>query len=188
MTTRIKIVQQLSSFFFASNATEMMTSYGELAYFFPAPIVDDWSALEFSFNRLFVGPLALLAPPYASIYLDGDNTRLMNDTTLQIRQLYELVGLISPWLNKIPDDHIALELDALWQIETALEQTDTPQLRDVHEYLLSHLQQWVPLFSERVLSIEDVHPAVRHVTKTLHSVISNSFVTTTQESAVYEKS
>src|SRR5690349_17543560 len=109
MSTSTTILQQLSRFFFASNTTEMMTSYGELALLFPVPAVDDWSAVEFSFNRLFVGPRALLAPPYASIYLDGDNTRLMNESTMKIRQLYELVGLVSPWLNKIPDDHVALE-------------------------------------------------------------------------------
>jgi TorA maturation chaperone TorD len=184
MTTILEIVQQLSRFFFASNATEMMTSYVELAKFFPAPTVDDWSAVEFSFNRLFVGPRALLAPPYASVYLDGDNTRLMSETTMKVRQLYELIGLVSPWLNKIPDDHVALELDALWQIESAMETTDSPQLQDVHEYLLARLQSWIPLFSERILSIADVHPAVIHVTETLNSVICNPFVTTTQQRAV----
>jgi TorA maturation chaperone TorD len=188
MITSTKIVQQLSRFFFASGATEMMKSYAELAVFFPAPPVDDWSTVEFSFNRLFVGPRALLAPPYASIYLDGDNTRLMSESTMNIRQLYELVGLVSPWLNKIPDDHVALELDALWQIESATETNDSPQLQDVHDYLLARLQFWIPLFSERVLSIADVHPAVIHVTETLNSVISNRFVTTTLPRVVSENS
>lgn len=184
MSTSITTTQQLSRFFFASNATEMMTSYGELALVFPVPAVDDWSAVEFSFNRLFVGPRALLAPPYASIYLDGDNTRLMNESTMKIRQLYELVGLVSPWLNKIPDDHVALELDALWQIEAAMESVDSSQLKDVHAYLLTHLQAWVPLFHERVRAIEDVHPAVIRVTEILHSLVSNSLAITTPQSAV----
>jgi TorA maturation chaperone TorD len=181
MSTSTTIIQKLSCFFFASNAKEMMTSYGELAIFFPVPPVDDWSAVEFSFNRLFVGPRALLAPPYASIYLDGDNTRLMNESTIKIRQLYELIGLVSPWLNKIPDDHVALELDALWQIETAMESVDSHQLRDVHAYLITHLQSWIPLFYERVLSIDDVHPAVTRVAEILHSVVTNPLATTTPQ-------
>lgn len=184
MSTSTTIVQQLSRFFFASNALEMMTSYGALALFFPIPTVDDWSAVEFSFNRLFVGPRALLAPPYASIYLDGDHTRLMNESTLKIRQLYELVGLASPWLNKIPDDHVALELDALWQIEAAMEIVDSPQLRDVYAYLMSHLQTWIPLFYERVLSVEDVHPAVTRVTEILYSIVTNPMAIATPQRAV----
>jgi TorA maturation chaperone TorD len=184
MSTSTTVIQQLSRFFFASNATEMKTSYGELALFFPIPSVDDWSAVEFSFNRLFVGPRALLAPPYASIYLDGDNTRLMNESTMKIRQLYELVGLVSPWLNKIPDDHVALELDALWQIEAAMESFDSTQLRDVHSYLTTHLQAWVPLFYERVLLIEDVHPAVICVIEILHSLVTNPLTITTPQRAV----
>lgn len=173
MTTSTKIIQQLSRFFFASNATEMMRSYGELAMLFPAPAVDDWSAVEFSFNRLFVGPRALLAPPYASVYLDGDDTRLMSESTMKVRHLYEMVGLVSPWLNKIPDDHIALELDALWQIESALENTDVHLLEDVREYLIAHMQDWTPKFSERIRSVQDVHPALFFITVVLNSAISN---------------
>jgi len=184
MSTNIKIVQQLSRFFFASNAVEMMTSYGELATILPAPPVDDWSAVEFSFNRLFVGPRALLAPPYASVYLDGDSTRLMSESTMKVRQLYELVGLVSPWVNKIPDDHIALELDALWQIEAALEKMDSPQLQDIHEYLLTRLQTWVPLFCSRIRCVEDVHPALIHVAGILQSAVSNPLAITADAHAV----
>ena len=180
MSTSTTIVQQLSRFFFSSNATEMMTACDGLAVFFPLPAVDDWSTVEFSFNRLFVGPRTLLAPPYASIYLDGDHTRLMNESTLKIRQLYELVGLVSPWLNKIPDDHVALELDALWQIESAMQNVDSPQLRDVHAFLMTHLQSWIPLFYERVFSIEGVHPVVTRVTEILHLSVTNPLAITTR--------
>lgn len=183
MSDSIQSIQQLSSFFFASDARGMKTAYYELADIFPAPTVDDWSAVEFSFNRLFVGPRALLAPPYASIYLDSDNTRLMGEATLQIRQFYGMLGLVSPWLNKIPDDHIALELDALWQIETALLEKDSPQLRDMREYLVNRLQAWTPKFCARIQSIDDVHPAIIHIAKTLEQTLSISLRTTTPQSA-----
>ena len=164
-------IELLSHFFFASNAEEMKDSYLALAEIFPAPAVDDWSAVEFSFNHLFVGPRALLAPPYSSIDLDGDKAGLMGESTLKVRYLYEMLGLVSPWVNKIPDDHIALELDALWQAASALERVNSPQLQDVHDYLLNHLRSWVPQFVVRIQAIEDVHPAVLFVAQTLKDVV-----------------
>jgi len=169
--TSPRTLELLSRFFFASNANEMRDSYLALAEIFPAPTVDDWSAVEFSFNHLFVGPRALLAPPYASIYLEGHEAKLMGESTLKIRHLYEMLGLASPWVNKIPDDHIALELDALWQAASALERVDSPQLKDAHDYLLNHLRAWTPKFVARIQSIDDVHPAVLFVAQTLKDVI-----------------
>lgn len=183
MSDFIQSIQQLSAFFFASNAKEMKAAYTELAKTHSAPTVDDWSAVEFSFNRLFVGPRALLAPPYASIYLDNDPNRVMSDSTMQIRQFYGLLGLVSPWMNKIPDDHIALELDALWQIDTALNISDTPQLRDIREYLLAHLQQWVPNFQQRIRSIDDVHPAILHIMNVLNQILFQQTITTALQNA-----
>lgn len=183
MSDFIQSVQQLSAFFFASDAKGMKAAYAELAKLHPAPTVDDWSAVEFSFNRLFVGPRALLAPPYASIYLDNDSSRIMNESTLQIRQFYALLGLVSPWINKIPDDHIALELDALWQIETALNNSDSPQLRDMREYLLARLQEWVPKLRQRIHTIDDVHPAILHIMDVLHQVLFQQTLTTALQNA-----
>lgn len=178
MSDFIQHIKQLSAFFFASDAKGMKTAYVELAKLIPAPAVDDWSAVEFSFNRLFVGPRALLAPPYASIYLDNDQNRVMSESTIQIRQFYGLLGLVSPWLNKIPDDHIALELDALWQIDTALLNSDSPQLRDMRDYLLAHLQEWTPKFHQRIHAIDDVNPAILHIVDMLHQLLSQETSTT----------
>lgn len=183
MSDFVQSIQQLSIFFFASDARGMKAAYTELARIHPAPTVDDWSAVEFSFNRLFVGPRALLAPPYASIYLDNDSNRVMNESTMQIRQFYGLLGLVSPWLNKIPDDHIALELDALWQIETALSHSDSPQLRDMREYLLEHLQLWLPKFQQRIQSIDDVHPAILHIMDVLQQLLFQQTLTTALQNA-----
>lgn len=183
MSDFIQSIQQLSIFFFASDAKGMKTAYTGLAMIQPAPTVDDWSAVEFSFNRLFVGPRALLAPPYASIYIDNDAKRVMSESTMQIRQFYGLLGLVSPWLNKIPDDHIALELDALWQIETALSNSDSPQLQDMRDYLIEHLQHWVPKFRQRIRSVEDVAPAIIHIVDVLHQSLFQQTLTTALQNA-----
>ncbi|MCA2000862.1 MAG: molecular chaperone TorD family protein [Chloroflexi bacterium] len=178
-----RTIEFFSRFFFASNANEMRGSYLALAEILPAPIVEDWAAVEFSFNRLFVGPRALLAPPYASIYLEGHEAKLMGESTLQVRQLYEMLGLASPWKNKIPDDHIAFELDALWQAASALEHVDSPQLRDVYDYLLNRLHSWIPKFVARIQSIDDVHPAVLFVAQTLKDVIFSHAEQTASQNA-----
>ena len=183
MSDFVQSIQQLSAFFFASDAKGMKAAYADLTRIHPAPTVDDWSAVEFSFNRLFVGPRALLAPPYASIYLDNNSNRVMSESTMQVRQFYGLLGLVYPWLNKIPDDHIALELDALWQIETALNNSDTPQLRDMRDYLLAHLQEWIPKFRQRIRAIDDVHPAILYITDVLHQVLFQQTLTPALQNA-----
>jgi TorA maturation chaperone TorD len=180
----IRTIELLSRFFFASNANEMRDSYLALAEILPAPTVDDWSAVEFSFNHLFVGPRALLAPPYASIYLDSDEERVMGESTLKVRYLYEMMGLASPWVNKIPDDHIALELDALWQIASALEHVDSPQLKDARNYLLDHLREWTPKFVARIEVIDDVHPAVLFIAHVLKDVVSSRTEKSATQNAV----
>ncbi len=158
----------LSRFFFADSAAAMRDAW---QCFDAAPIVDDWDEVEFSFNKLFVGPGTLLAPPFASVYLDGGNRQVMGETTLRIRALYQMLGLVSPWLNRIPDDHLALELDALWQLQSALQKKAEPCLQDAFGYLLAHLQKWIPLLIARILSVEEVHPAIRHVSDTLLQTI-----------------
>ena len=60
--------------------------------------------------RLFVGPFALLAPPYGSVYLEGER-RLMGDSTLAVGECYREVGLeVAAGFNGTPD-HIAAELE-----------------------------------------------------------------------------
>ena len=171
----------LSRFFFACNSIELQDAYVGLK---PTSTVDDWSAVEFSFNRLFAGPRALQAPPYASIYLDGGDTRLMGNSTELMRSLYELMGLESPWLDNIPDDHLGLELDALWQIETALEQVDSEQLRDLRRYLFIHLMAWVPQFASRVRTAENVHAVILFVIEQLDAALAVFEYSPALESAV----
>lgn len=162
-------VRHLSRFFFASNAAELREAYTGLSDSLPAPLppVSDWTEVAFCFNRLFVGPRALVAPPYATVYLDGDSTRLMGASTAKIRQLYDMLGLTSPWLNTVPDDHVAFELDALWQIEQALLTVPSSQLQDARDYLLAHLRSWVPAFVGRIEGAPDLHSAILVVTGAL---------------------
>ena len=169
MTAEPRSLLALSRFFFAANTADLKGAYLELSESLGGslPAVTDWDEATFCFNRLFVGPRALIAPPYASIYLDGDASRLMGTTTLKIRQLFDMLGLSLPWQNSIPDDHVAFELDALWQLEQALRTTNSSQLADARDYLRAHLQAWVPAFVAKIQAAPDLHPALLAVSQAL---------------------
>ena len=65
--------------------------------------------LTWDFNRLFVGPGEMLAAPWESVY--RSKTKLtFQESTLQVRELYERFGVQAPAMHREPDDHLGLEL------------------------------------------------------------------------------
>jgi TorA maturation chaperone TorD len=64
------------------------------------------------FLQLFGGQGRLLAPPYASVYLE-EEPGLFGQSTLKVRQLYSDFGLETGLKNFLPDDHLSLELSFL---------------------------------------------------------------------------
>lgn len=120
----------------------------------------DWDEAEFAFNRLFVGPMALQAPPYASAYLETE-PRLMGESTLKIRRIYEMSGLVSPLQGRLPDDHIGVELDAALGLSCLAQDLDAEEPRALWAYFLhEHLSAWLPQFIDRARRAEAGHPAV----------------------------
>lgn len=107
--------------------------------------------------RLFVGPFALLAPPYGSVYLEGER-RCMGDSTLDVGSCYREVGLgTAPGFNDAPD-HIAAELEFMhFLVIRELEaqaggELDRAQYfrQKQSSFLARHLAAWVPNFSRSV--------------------------------------
>ncbi|GAB6147326.1 hypothetical protein JCM12294_47730 [Desulfocicer niacini] len=120
----------------------------------------DWEEAEFAFNRLFVGPKALEAPPYASYYLESE-PQLMGKSTLQVRRLYEMAGLVSPLLGHLPDDHLGVELDAAVGLLDMVENQDAEEPRILWQYFLEeHLGTWLPQFLNQARSADTGHPVV----------------------------
>ncbi len=158
------LLAALRDFFMAVDGHSMAAAYTRLAAAAaePAPLVEDWLPVEFAFNRLFVGPRALLAPPYASVYLDPE-PQLMGQTTLRVREIYRLLDLRSPWENVIPDDHISFELDACRQLLVVQQTIASPELDAVCRYLVAHLQRWIPAFAARVQAAPGTPPALLFV-------------------------
>ena len=107
--------------------------------------------------RLFVGPFALLAPPYGSVYLEGER-RLMGDSTLAAGECYHEVGLeVAAGFNGTPD-HIAVELEFMHFLVVKeldalaggyLERAQNFRQKQ-RAFLERHLAAWVPDFSHSV--------------------------------------
>jgi TorA maturation chaperone TorD len=120
----------------------------------------DWESAEFAFNKLFVGPMALQAPPYASYYLEPEQ-QLMGESTIRVRRLYEMVGLVSPLQGRLPCDHLGVELDATLGMLAMAERSEAEEPRLVWKYFLhEHLKVWLPRFLHQARNADAGHPAV----------------------------
>jgi TorA maturation chaperone TorD len=120
----------------------------------------DGASAEFVFNKLFVGPGALQAPPYASYYLEPE-PQLMGPSTLRVRRLYEMAGLVSPLQGHLPCDHLGVELDAALGMQTMAARSGAEEPCALWHYFLNeHLKVWLPAFLDRARRAEAAHPAV----------------------------
>jgi len=107
--------------------------------------------VEWDFNRLFVGPENTLAPPWESVHRSKTGLTFQ-ESTLEVRTVYEQFGLEAPAMHREPDDHIALELAFLAHVseETAAASRhgDVERCERCGEvqasFLRDHLLEWVP--------------------------------------------
>lgn len=160
-------LEALRDFFMARDADDLadawikLTRQDERTLYLPTPpAIPDWEAVEFSFNRLFVGPQPPLAPPFSSIYLDSE-PYVMGPSTMEVRNIYRLLGLQSPLEGSFPDDHVSLELDALLAMDASLEWGGRPELASMRNYFLEqHMLAWIPEFCDGVYAQEATHPAI----------------------------
>lgn len=106
-------------------------------------------SLADAYQRLFVGPYALPAPPWGSVYLDKESV-VFGDSTLVLRQWMRENG-IEPHLTQAePEDHIGLLLMmSAWLAE------NSPAL--LNEFLTMHLLPWSGRYLELLRQKAD-HP------------------------------
>lgn len=127
----------------------------------------DWTVAEYDFNRLFVGPKEVVAPPFASVYLESKGI-LMGEHTVQMRELMHELGLAIPNEGSIPEDFLPYELEVLSILYTLLEEHKEKQelynaLLETIEWLEDHLASWLPLFMERARSQGACSPPIEGV-------------------------
>lgn len=130
-----------------------------------------WLQVEYAFNRLFVGPDAVVAPPVASVWLEAE-PRVMGDVTLEVRGLYHALGVNVPDEGTAPDDHLAYELDALLALRWLRRQEDSASLRAAHHWLVcEHMASWIPCFTAAVTADENVPSPISHVLNRLEQAL-----------------
>ena len=113
------------------------------------------------YAELFIGPRPPLAPLYESMYI-GYPQRLNTDVTAKVREFYECNGMTVLRRNRIPDDHLAFELEFMTYLcnaeASASENNDVDAAMAAKHtqiaFLHKHLGQWARLFAERVRASE----------------------------------
>ena len=102
------------NFFAYGESHYLKQNWAELSFSPTELNAKQWLEVEYDFNRLFVGPSALLAPPYASVYL-GDEPLVLRATTLDVRELMQTLGVkvrrnagFLPFLQRFFSQHLTL--------------------------------------------------------------------------------
>ncbi|MBF8258957.1 MAG: cytoplasmic chaperone TorD family protein [Actinobacteria bacterium] len=127
--------------------------------------------------KLFVGPFALRAPPYGSLYLESQN-RLMGDTTMEVLKMYQMAGLALSADFKDAPDHIAAELEFMYFLITkelhALRMDDRVDaigyLKMQQEFHDKYLRPWMEPFVEMIRTGSE-HEFYRLLAKSLSTFI-----------------
>lgn len=120
----------------------------------------DLKSVRVDYAKLFVGPRELLAPPYGSVYLDGDG-QIMTDSTMDVQRRYQQESL-DITLDE-PADHVAAELEFMYFLThrevTALGNGEFEEAMECmhkqHDFVQAHLGQWLSAFAERVTANAD---------------------------------
>lgn len=121
-----------------------------LRFFSKGHIEDALLQAQEEYTRLFIGPNAVPAPPWESMYR-GSETFLFDNPVFELRNLYYRFGhqAINP--SRESDDHIVQELEfMLFLIEQSLNANERilPELLEGQQIMLNqHLGKWVPQFA-----------------------------------------
>lgn len=118
--------------------------------------------LKEEYTRLFIGPNALPAPLWESVYLDKEHI-MFGEETMEVREAYEQFGLKFVRLNKEPEDHISIELEfisylikksSLFNPYCNKDQVIT-YLDGQIRFMNDHLLKWAPQFCELLSKATD---------------------------------
>ena len=113
--------------------------------------------LRVDYTRLFLGPFAIRAKPYGSVYLDGPNV-VMGDSTMAVLALYREGGFrVDEAFTEMPD-HVAVELEFLYLLNARLGEGDVETIerdrlaRLERRLLDEHLGRWMIPFTAAMKS------------------------------------
>ncbi len=109
------------------------------------------------YTRHFEGPGHVPAPPWESVYVNGEDL-LFQESTLDVRNDYRAAGYEAAEYPKEADDHIAIELgfmaalsrDALEAYESGETERARLLLSRQLMFLGKHLNSWLPKYVKRM--------------------------------------
>lgn len=116
--------------------------------------------IKVEYARLFIGPRPPLASPFESVYRSSRKV-LMNELTMEVRKKYKEMGIQVIEKDRLPDDHIGLELEFMYylcfktieaineskNIECIIELVKKQQV-----FIEEHLIQWIPEFCNKIIN------------------------------------
>lgn len=134
-----------------------------------------------AYTRLFLGPPAVLAPPYASFYLDHGS--IMGPSSVAILKLYGAAGLrLDDEFNEMPD-HIAVVLEFLYFLlfrenmaAGAKDYEEKARLKNIRIHFLNKfVVTWIPRFCGKIVTADE-HPVYTALGNCLDAFIRFGFV------------
>jgi putative dimethyl sulfoxide reductase chaperone len=131
-----------------------------LAVYNPGMIEKHYEDLHWDYTKMFIGPFEVQASPWESVYVRKDKL-LFQQTTMDVRKLYNKYGFQAGDYNIEADDHIGLELDFIFHlnrlcIESAESQAATALqeirylLKEQKQFIEDHLEKFVPMLAQMV--------------------------------------
>jgi TorA maturation chaperone TorD len=113
-------------------------------------------ALEYA--RLFVGPNNPPAMPYASFYLSESHS-LMTDETIDVRKIYLDAGMAVKELYSVPDDHIGIELEFIYDLTQRMielfekgQREEASRLFELRsDFIRGHMALWAPYLAAKII-------------------------------------
>jgi len=113
--------------------------------------------LLLDYTRLFLGPTHIIAKPYGSVWLEGQNS-LMVKSTIEVLELYKEGGFeMDEGFRELPD-HIAAELEFLYLLiyrANEAHRNGDPEALEAklalrRRFLDAHLGRWIGPFAAAV--------------------------------------
>ena len=131
-----------------------------LAAYNPGMIEKHYEDLHWDYTKMFIGPFEVQASPWESVYVRKDKL-LFQQTTMDVRKLYNKYGFRAGDYNIEADDHIGLELDFIYHlnrlsIESGEQNSETAiqeivyLLKEQNQFINEHLEKFVPELAKMV--------------------------------------
>lgn len=117
----------------------------------------DPQVLSLAYARLFLGPFEILAPPYASFYLEADQ-QIMGNVSQQVARAYADAGLKPGAGPREAPDHVSLEWEFVHYLTHQFLATgESDWLEKRQAFYDQHMRRWMFALA-RGITAANLHP------------------------------